>query len=168
MRPPTSKGSEHAVAAVSHPEVIIRLYTAFAARDHATMARCYARDATFSDPVFTNLHGPAVAAMWRMLCERAEDLRITFRDVTASGDSGAAHWEAWYTYSATGRPVHNVIDATFTFRDGLIARHVDRFDLYSWARQALGMQGLLLGWAPPVQSAIRRQAAGALARFSAA
>jgi uncharacterized protein len=148
----------------SPAEVITRLYTAFAARDHATMARCYAPDAHFSDPVFPDLRGPAVAAMWRMLCRRATDLRLSFRDVLGSGETGSAHWEAWYTYSATGRMVHNVIDATFTFRGGLIARHVDRFDLHAWARQALGIRGLLLGWAPPVQAAIRRGAARALAR----
>jgi len=148
----------------SSAEVITRLYTAFAARDAETMARCYAPDAHFSDPVFPDLHGPAVTAMWRMLCRRATDLRITCRDVTASGGTGSAHWEAWYTYSATGRPVHNVIDAAFTFRGGLIVRHVDRFDLYGWARQALGVRGLLLGWAPPVQAAIRRGAAQTLAR----
>ncbi|MGH7538119.1 MAG: nuclear transport factor 2 family protein [Gemmatimonadales bacterium] len=143
-------------------EVITRLYTAFAARDHEAMARCYTPDAHFSDPVFTDLHGPEVAAMWRMLCRRATDLRIAFRDVSATEDEGTAHWEAWYTYSGTGRSVHNVIDAAFTFRGGLIVRHIDRFDLYAWARQALGTRGLLLGWAPPVQAAIRRQAVKAL------
>lgn len=144
--------------------VITQLYSSFSARDHAAMARCYAPDARFSDPVFPDLRGPAVTAMWRMLCRRATDLRIEYHDVTASGETGSAHWEAWYTYSASGRPVHNVIDATFTFQDGLIARHVDRFDLYAWARQALGVRGLLLGWTPLVQAAIRRGAARALAR----
>lgn len=148
-------------------EVISRLYQAFAARDHETMARCYAADARFSDPVFTDLRGTQVAAMWRMLCQRATDLRITYSDVSADGNSGAAHWEAWYTYSATGRSVHNVIEATFTFRDGLIATHRDHFDLYRWTRQALGTTGLLLGWTPVLRGAVRRKAALALARFSA-
>jgi ketosteroid isomerase-like protein len=143
-------------------EVISRLYQAFAARDHESMAGCYAADARFSDPVFTDLRGPEVAAMWRMLCRRATDLKIEFRDVQASGDSGSAHWEAWYTYTATGRPVHNVIDATFMFRDGLIATHRDDFDLYRWTRQALGPKGLLLGWTPLLQQAIRRRAKQAL------
>ncbi len=145
-------------------ELITRLYTAFGARDHETMARCYSPDARFSDPVFPDLRGPQIAGMWRMLCQRATDLRITFHPVAATEDAGSAHWEAWYTYSATGRPVHNVIEARFDFRDGLIARHVDRFDLYAWTRQALGVRGMLLGWAPPVQAAVRRQAAQALAR----
>jgi ketosteroid isomerase-like protein len=148
-------------------DVVTRLYEAFAVRDHATMAGCYTPDARFSDPVFTALEGTQVAAMWRMLCERATDLRIRFRDVVVAGISGSAQWEAWYTYSATGRPVHNVISATFTLRDGLIAEHRDRFDLYRWARQALGTPGVLLGWTPFMQRAIRRRAAQSLARFSA-
>jgi ketosteroid isomerase-like protein len=148
-------------------EVISRLYEAFAIRDHVGMARCYTPDARFSDPVFTDLRGTQVALMWRMLCQRATDLRITYRDVSAEGNSGSAHWEAWYTYSATGRPVHNVIEAAFTFRDGRIATHRDHFDLYRWTRHALGTTGVLLGWTPFLQSAVRRKAALALVRFSA-
>ena len=148
-------------------DVVTRLYEAFAVRDHTTMAGCYTPDARFSDPVFTALEGTQVAAMWRMLCQRATDLRITYRDVSAEGNSGSAHWEAWYTYSPTHRPVHNVISATFTLRDGLIAEHRDRFDLYRWARQALGTPGVLLGWTPFMRRAIQRRAAQALARFSA-
>ena len=148
-------------------DVVTRLYEAFAVRDHAAMARCYTPDASFSDPVFTDLEGTQVAAMWRMLCERATDLRITFRDVVVTEMRGSAHWEAWYTYSATGRPVHNAIDATFVFQGGLIAVHKDSLDLYGWARQALGTSGVLLGWTPFMRRAIRRRAAQSLARFSA-
>lgn len=144
--------------------LITRFYAAFGARDHAAMARCYAPDAHFSDPVFPDLRGGQVAAMWRMLCERATDLRVEARDITVDGALGTAHWEAWYRYAATGRPVHNVITASFTLHDGLIVRHEDRFDLYAWSRQALGVPGLLLGWTPLVQNRIRRQAGAALAR----
>jgi uncharacterized protein len=129
------------------------------------MAACYGPDAEFSDPVFRDLRGGEVAGMWRMLCERATDLRIELGPVVADGDGGTARWEAWYTFSATGRPVHNVIDARFRFESGLIRRHVDRFDLYGWARQALGLRGVLLGWAPPVQHTIRAQARRSLDKF---
>ncbi len=54
--------------------------------------------------------------------------------------------------------MHNRIDATFVFRDGKIVRHTDRFDLRVWAAQALGLKGKLLGWLPPVQNAIRKNA----------
>jgi len=52
-------------------------------------------------------------------------------------------------------------------RNGLIVEHRDSFDLWRWARQALGAKGLLLGWLPPVQAAIRRQAAQGLAAWRA-
>jgi hypothetical protein len=147
-----------------HAELLGRFYEAFGRRDHAAMALCYTAGARFSDPVFTDLQGPQVAAMWRMLCTRASDLRIEVSAVQADEQRGTAHWEAWYTYSATGRSVHNVIEASFTFESGLITLHRDRFDLYRWSRQALGLKGLLLGWAPPVQNTIRKTAARGLAR----
>jgi len=149
-----------------HAEVIRAFYAAFQRRDHAAMGACYTLDATFADPVFPQLRGAAVRAMWRMLCERGTDLRIEVDGIRADATTGAARWEAWYTFSATGRPVHNVVQASFAFRDGRIQRHTDAFDLYRWARQALGMKGLLLGWAPPVQRAIRAQAARALDTFT--
>ncbi len=96
--------------------------------------------------------------MWAMLCARGKDLAVEWRDVRADDRAGSAHWEARYTFSATGRPVHNVIDAEFTFRDGRIATHVDRFDFWRWSRMALGMKGALLGWSPLVRNAVRRQA----------
>ncbi len=143
----------------THPNVALleRFYSAFARRDGAAMAACYAPDARFSDPVF-DLSGAEVGAMWSMLCERGRDLRVEWRDVRADDATGATHWEARYTFSATGRPVHNIIDAAFTFSAGRIARHVDTFDLWRWSRMALGAKGALLGWTPFVRKAIQRQA----------
>ena len=146
-------------------ELITRFYEAFQRRDAAGMGGCYTPDIRFSDPVFVDLHGDRARGMWTMLCARGKDLRLEFSRVTADGATGSAHWEAWYTFSATGRQVHNVIEAQFTFRDGLIATHTDRFDLHAWARQALGLKGALLGWTPFVQNAIRRQAQQGLARY---
>lgn len=147
--------------------LLTRFYRGFTARDAEAMAACYAPDVEFSDPVFVGLRGPQAGAMWRMLCARATDLRVEFHEPVVTGDGGSVHWEAWYTYSATGRSVHNVIEGRFVLRNGLIAVHHDRFDLYRWSRQALGLKGILLGWAPPVQGAIRRQARTALDRFMA-
>jgi ketosteroid isomerase-like protein len=141
----------------ANAQLIDRFYAAFARRDAAAMATCYAPDATFRDPVF-QLAGPEVGAMWAMLCARGKDLALEWRDVRADDRTGSAHWEPRYTFSATGRPVHNVIDAEFGFRDGRIAAHVDRFDLWRWSRMALGMKGTLLGWTPLVRTAVRRQA----------
>jgi ketosteroid isomerase-like protein len=147
--------------------LLTRFYTAFQRRDAEVMGACYAPDIRFSDPVFIDLRGDRARAMWRMLCERGKDLKLTFSAVEADATRGSAHWEAWYTFTGTGRSVHNVIEATFTFADGLIATHTDRFDLYRWSRQALGMKGLLLGWTPFVQNAIRTQGMRGLDKFMA-
>ena len=142
-----------------HPNAALleRFYAAFARRDGAAMAACYAPGARFTDPVF-DVSGGEVGAMWSMLCERATDLRVEWRVVRADESHGSAHWEPRYTFSATGRPVHNVIDADFTFAAGRIVRHVDTFDLWRWSRMALGAKGLLLGWSPLVRNAVRQQA----------
>jgi ketosteroid isomerase-like protein len=139
-------------------------YTAFARRDWRTMAAAYDADAHFSDEVF-DLHGADIGRMWRMLCERGTDLRLQHRDVVADGERVRAHWDAWYTFSATGRPVHNSIDAHFELRRGLIVRHVDAFSFWRWSRQALGAPGALLGWTPWLRSKVRAQAAKGLAAF---
>ncbi|HVX88821.1 MAG TPA: nuclear transport factor 2 family protein [Gemmatimonadales bacterium] len=151
----------------AHADLIQRFYAAFARKDAEEMVACYAPDVRFSDPVFPDLVGERAKGMWRMLVSRGKDLRLEFSGIEADERTGKAHWEAWYTFSATGRKVHNVIDATFTFRDGLIATHTDSFDLYRWSRMALGPKGTLLGWTPFVQRAIRRQADAALTRYLA-
>jgi ketosteroid isomerase-like protein len=146
--------------------LIERFYSAFAARNGAEMESCYAPDVTFSDPVFQDLHGPEAGAMWRMLTERATDLRVDLLERGAEGDHGTAHWQAHYTFTQTGRPVVNDVRATFRFGDdGLIVEHGDEFDFYRWARQALGTRGVVLGWTPLVRSAVRRRARQGLDEF---
>ena len=155
------------MAAEPHPNAVLirRFYEALGRHDAAAMIICYAADVRFSDPVFPRLDASGVATMWRMLCARGRDLRVVASNIDADDTKGRAHWVATYTYSATGRGVVNEIDATFAFRDGKIVRHDDRFDLHRWAMQALGTPGLLLGWSPPMQNAIRRKAGEALAAW---
>jgi hypothetical protein len=100
-----------------------------------------------------------------MLCERGKDLVIELGDVYADDEKGSAHWEARYSFSKSGRRVHNVIEASFVFKDGKIIRHTDRFDLWKWSSMALGPLGTFLGWTPFVQSAIRKEARQGLEKF---
>ena len=127
-----------------HPnaQTLHRFYTAFAQLDHATMAACYAPDATFEDEAFSLKGRDQVGGMWRMLCTAtkkpgaAEHWKLEFSGIEADAKSGKAHWEAHYLFSATGRKVHNIIDGTFTFTpEGLIATHRDRFNFWRWARR---------------------------------
>ena len=96
---------------------------------------------------------------------RADDLRIELVEHGADEVSGSARWLADYTFTQTGRKVHNDVRARFRFADGLIAEHDDDFGFHAWARQALGPPGLLLGWTPIVQGPVRRRARAGLDEF---
>ncbi len=150
-----------------HVELIERFYRAFAERDGAAMAACYAPDVRFSDPVFPDLRGDRAGAMWRMLTSVPGDLAIELLEHDAQDGRGSARWQARYVFSETGRPVLNDVRASFRFADGLIAEHRDDFSFHGWARQALGPVGLLLGWTPIVRNAVRKKAAARLDAFVA-
>ncbi len=155
-----------ALRAMPHPHAALldRFYGAFARRDGDGMAACYHPEVHFRDEVF-DLRGPRAGAMWRMLCARGEDLAVEASDIEADGDAGSARWAATYTFGPTGRLVRNEIEAAFTFEDGLIRAHRDRFDFWRWSRQALGAPGLLLGWTPLLRRAVRKRAARQLDRY---
>lgn len=146
-------------------EVLRTFYDAFARRDAEAMAACYADHVVFSDPVFPELVGERARGMWRMLCGRAKDLKVTYRVLRADAAAGEVAWDAWYEFSATRRKVHNSIVGRFELEGGRIVRHVDRFDFWRWSRQALGPTGLVLGWTPLVRRKVQAQAAAGLDAF---
>jgi hypothetical protein len=145
---------------------IEQFFKAFASLDSKTMAECYALDATFQDEVFQLRGRTHVGGMWAMLCAAVKrsgrsDWKLDVRDITER----SAHWEPTYRFSATGRIVHNVIDAEFEFdSQGLIKRHRDRFDFWRWSRQALGLRGVLFGWTGWLRRKVQRQANRNLAK----
>jgi len=148
-------------------EVVDRFYKAFARKDAAAMAACYHPNATFEDPAFGPLDREAVCAMWAMLLGRSGDLTVTHRVLGESGPGVTVRWEARYTFTRTGRPVHNRIEATCTLEGGLIRTHRDAFSFWAWARQAFGPAGLLLGWTPWFQAKVRGEALRSLAAYRA-
>lgn len=154
----------------ANAQLLTRFYTAFAALDAEAMVDCYAPDSRFEDEVFTLRGRNEIGGMWRMLCDAVkaksrDEWKLEFRGIAADTTSGKAHWEATYRFSATGRLVHNVIDGTFVFRDGLIVDHRDQFDFHRWSRQALGLPGLLLGGTAMLRKKVRATAAGNLQAY---
>jgi len=127
--------------------VIETFYNAFKNKDWETMIACYHEDVHFEDPAFGILKGDRACNMWRMLIssQKGKDFEMQYSNIHYSNNTGTAHWEAQYTFSQTGRKVHNKIDGTFEFKDGKIIKHIDDFNLRSWATQAMGLKGRLLG-----------------------
>jgi len=141
--------------------LITKFYTAFQNLDAETMASCYHPNVEFEDPGFGKLKGTHASNMCRMLCRNSTDLKLTFDSIT----DNSAHWEDIYTFSQTGRKVHNIIDAKFEFKDGLISKHTDDFNLHSWAKQALGFKGLVLGGTSFFKKKLHLQTGKLLAKF---
>lgn len=127
--------------------IIDDFYKAFDQLDAETMVSFYHKNVVFEDPAFGILKGEQVKNMWRMLCssQKKNQFRVIVSNITINNSIGSAHWESHYIFSKTGKKVHNKIDAMFEFKDGKIIKHKDHFNLYNWAKQALGFKGYLIG-----------------------
>lgn len=153
-------------------DLIRRFYEGLKRKDPASIASCYHARAEFSDPVF-ELRGKRIAAMWHMLLEAGKDMEVTYQDVRVNSregsgtGTGTGHWEAVYTFSPTGRRVHNRMDSAFLFQEGRIIGHRDRFAFWRWSRMALGLPGLLFGWTPMLRARVRKRAMADLGKFLA-
>ncbi len=126
-------------------ELIKIFYISFQNLDAEAMIACYHDDIVFEDPAFGVLKGDKAKNMWRMLCKNGVDLNIIYSNINIHGTKGKAYWEAQYTFGRTARKIHNKVQASFEFQDGKIIKHKDHFSLHTWAKQALGVKGLLLG-----------------------
>lgn len=152
---------------MNHSDIIYKFYDAFANSDAETMVSYYHDQIEFEDPAFGKLKGDEAKNMWRMLIGRSKgDIKITFDNVRADENSGSAHWKAVYHYGPQKRRVINNIRAEFEFSDGKIIKHVDRFDLWKWSRQALGLPGFLLGWTSFLKNKIQKQTGKLLKSYS--
>lgn len=145
--------------------LIARFYDCFERRDADGMVACYGPGVVFEDAAFGKLDEREAASMWRMLCGRATDLKVVASAIKADDKVGSAHWDATYTWKATGRTVKNSIDAAFVFRDGLIVEHRDRFSLRRWMGMALGPVAGALGWVPMLRNKVRAGARKGLEEF---
>ena len=129
--------------AAANEVLINRFYEAFARRDGEAMAACYAAGRPLSRP---GLPGSA-RRRGRRRCGgcstgRAEDLEVRHSKVHADAEHGSAHWDAGYTFNDRAHGSQPRSTPSFEFADGLITEHRDEFDLYAWARQAIGPVGI--------------------------
>jgi hypothetical protein len=119
-----------------HDRLINRLYTALDRHDHQTMASCYHDAATFRDIAFDLSGKMQLHAMWHMIC--LTDIRASFQILESPPTTALVSLIDDYTYSKSGRHVHNQIESRFQFAGGLIIHHVDDCDPRKWAAMALG------------------------------
>ncbi|TXD71841.1 nuclear transport factor 2 family protein [Aequorivita antarctica] len=147
--------------------IIEKFYQAFTDLDAERMISWYHDDVTFEDPAFGILRGEEAKNMWRMLCQaqQGKEFKVKTSNIEYTPKAGKARWEAYYTFSKTGRKVHNVINASFKFKDGKIINHIDRFSLHRWAKQAMGFKGFLVGWTGFFKKKLNNQTRFLLSEF---
>ena len=151
---------------MSNTELVTRFYSAFQKLDYATMQDCYGDEVIFQDPVFGVLNGIDAKSMWEMLAKNAKNFSLVFSDIKADDEEYInCKWVATYTFSATNRRVVNRIQAYIRIQNGKITEHTDHFNFWSWARQAMGLSGWLLGWSSFFQSQVRSKALENLKKF---
>ena len=101
-----------------------------------------------------------------MLLEKSKgNIKIDFSEIKADDYIGSARWVATYNFSKTNRKVVNSIYAQFQFKEGLIIKHTDDFDIWKWSKQAFGLKGILLGWTGFMQKRIQKQALSSLNKY---
>jgi uncharacterized protein len=145
----------------SNRALLEKLYNGLERHDHDAMADCYHPDATFADIAFDLRGREQIHAMWHMIAE--SDLESTYSIESCNARDGVVGWIADYTFTDTGRRVHNVLRSRLVLNDGLIVEHRDDSDPWKWGLQALGPVKGPLAWLVP---AIRqRKAAEKLADF---
>jgi len=149
-----------------YTDLVNKFYTAFADLDSDAMRACYHKDLVFEDPAFGEMDYENTCLMWKMLCDsqRDQNFAISTNDLREEGGLVKIIWEPKYKFR-TGRQVHNIIYASFKFKDGLILYHRDHFNLYRWSRMALGFQGVLIGWTPFFKKGLRKQTHKMLSKY---
>jgi ketosteroid isomerase-like protein len=140
---------------MDNKQLIINFYEAFQKSDADAMIACYHNDIEFEDDAFGKLKGNQAKSMWKMLHTRNSDIKVIFSDVKVDKNTGSATWTAVYNYGPKKRKVVNNISATFQFKDGKISKHTDRFSMWNWSRQALGLKGFLLGGTPFLKNKVQ-------------
>jgi ketosteroid isomerase-like protein len=146
-------------------QLIHQFYSAFEKGDYKRMQSCYADNATFNDAAFNGLNGEQVRAMWEMLCKNGKGFKLSYSNIKHTETGATADWVATYTFSKTGRKVVNRVHAEFDIKNGKIVNHRDHFDFYTWAKQAFGVAGLLIGWTDFFKNKVRSTASENLAKF---
>jgi SnoaL-like domain len=124
-----------------------KFYKSVQDHDHLATAECYHPNATFKDIAFDLREKKMIQAMWHMI--GATDLQISYKVEGANEHDGTARWVADYTFTDSGRKVHNDLRSKFVFKDGLILRQVDDCDPWKWGMQALGPVKGLFSWLVP-------------------
>jgi len=124
--------------------LLLKFFKAVQTQDVKAIGECYHNDIEYYEPAYGKMTGPRALGYWSFFFSQVKEMQCEYDGLKINGDKGTLHIEEWYTWSATGHAVHNLVDCEFDFKDGKIFRHIDNYNLNAWAFQSLGAK--YLGW----------------------
>ncbi|GIZ08476.1 nuclear transport factor 2 family protein [Flavobacterium sp. UMI-01] len=146
--------------------IIHQFFNGLSKADVLSVVSCYDTNIKFRDPIFGLLTGKDVTAMWSMLLENnKENIKIEIVNSKSDAYLGTAQWIASYTFKPSNKTIVNHITTHFHFKEGLIIKQTDDFDIWKWSRQALGCKGFLFGWTGYMQQKIHEKAIQSLQKY---
>lgn len=142
----------------SNLDLINSFFVAFQNKNGKAMWDHYKEEAEFEDPVFGELRGKDILAMWSMLVEgMGEESEIRYSHPIPTEEGAICKWEAIYTFAKTKRKIHNKIKSQFWIQDGKIVKQKDSFSFFKWLVMAFGWKALLMGWTPGFQKKVKEE-----------
>ncbi|MFL9829379.1 nuclear transport factor 2 family protein [Flavobacterium sp. ARAG 55.4] len=152
---------------ISSEKTIHQLYTSIAQGNLSAIDRCYSAAVKFHDPVFGKLTANKVPKMWKMLIQKSyEKPDIEYKIIKINEHTAEVKWKAVYIFGKKKRKIINNIHSVFHFKDGLIIKQNDDFNIWKWTRQAFGLSGFLFGWTGYMQRKIQMKAQSSLSTFN--
>lgn len=150
----------------SAERTIHQLYTSIANGTISKIDECYAPTVKFYDPIFGSLSNNEVPKMWKMLITRNQgNIKVEYTILKSDDYTASVEWIAKYTFGKNQRKITNVILSQISFKDGLIIKQKDDFNIWTWSKQAFGWSGYLLGWTGYMQQKIQEKALISLKNF---
>ncbi|KAG8746341.1 hypothetical protein FRC10_005330 [Ceratobasidium sp. 414] len=166
-------------------DVATRWFAAYSSGDYEGMKALAAPDYVFEDPAFGRLEGNRALAMYKMFLSGRDRSKAVWNvhEVKPSTDSqkvlgspppkspltkspqAIVRFEAVYKFN--GRPVTNQITSNILVVDGRVKEQIDKFDVPTWAGQALGIFGWLFGNFSFFQNSVKQKANARLDMFIA-
>lgn len=147
-------------------QTIHQLYTALADGEISKIDTCYSATVNFYDPIFGVLKNDEVPAMWKMLIEKSKaNLKIKYNIIKIDAFTATVEWTANYTFGKKNKKIKNQIRSQFHFKEGLIIKQNDDFNIWNWCKQAFGFYGFFLGWTGYMQHKIQVKALSSLKKY---
>jgi limonene-1,2-epoxide hydrolase len=138
-------------------EIVKEFYKALDSGDYRTVNEFYHKNAHYKDEIF-DFKGLEIHALWYTATLPDMELSAELESIREEEDAIYTEWVMSYTLDIIKRRIRLKEKGKFTFQEGKIIEHTDKYDFWTWCIQAFGIIGRALGWSNWLQNRVRSQA----------